>query len=219
MSAEGRKPTRGRAGPTNHAGAQRHFSSLESSPSLPEYEIRISSPAVVETAESGGGVAGLPAANEHEPDGPVLPPESLLETVKQVHSASLCASRNSRRIWRATFVAFLCASRACCKLGLPVLLRDLDFRCYGPKTFRQIAAFLEDGLGMDKFRAVRVLKLYVSGRPDFYGLIESLLHKVGSYLEVFEVSVVDFPPEAAVPEKVADHDHADYCRRCVRSSV
>lgn len=47
---------------------------------------------------------------------------------------------------------------------------------------------------MDKFRAVRKLKLFISGQPEFYDLIEKLLGKVSRSLEELEVSFGSRPP-------------------------
>lgn len=127
-------------------------------------------------------------------DAPVLPPELLLIVIERVHWASRNGFFLDRSTWQKTLARMLRVSRACYELSLPVLLRDLYFDRYCFKSSNQLAAFLDDGIGMDKFRAVRKLELELSRGPEFYRLFAKLLGEVGPSLQELTVSVDDIPP-------------------------
>lgn len=132
----------------------------------------MSSPARIDTAVPGGVLtpgAGAPdPADSTAPnDAPVLPPEP---------------------VWRATLLALLRVSRSCYELGLSVLLRNLTLAPFYFESPDLLAAFVEDGLGVDKFRFVRSLKLSIYRGPEFYDLFGKLLRNVCRHLEEFTIT-------------------------------
>lgn len=135
-----------------------------------------------------------PSDDSGAPRRPRCPPELLLEIMRCMQTAWKHGNWRDSPSWRATLGRMLRVSRTCYALGLPVLLRDLEFSGYRFGAPPSFIAFLEDGLGMDKFRFVRKLKLRIAGAPEVYNLFKKLLRKVRGELEQLVISVDGFPP-------------------------
>lgn len=138
--------------------------------------------------------AGADDSTQTDASGPALLPELLLEIMRQIRFYWKSDACDDKAVWRATLGRMLRVSRTCYELGLPVFLEDLDVSCYNSSKAELVADFLEDGLNMDKFRAVRRLKIAVSGDAKVYGLFKTLLQKVSGNLEELVISVHEMPP-------------------------
>jgi hypothetical protein len=105
----------------------------------------------VNPSPKGAGEAAL----EPISDAPNLPKELFLETMRLLLALRL----------KRTLAAFMRASRDCYYLGLPLLLRELNF--IPIRNEEHTAAFLEDAMNSDKFSYVRSLCINVHEKVDF----------------------------------------------------
>lgn len=125
----------------------------------------------------------------------ILPPELLLEIIKHVYHVSIESYFGQYKVWVTTMLNIVKVSRSCHSLGMRVLLRDMDVcRYFRQNETEKLANFLEDGLGIDKFSAVRFLSIDDRYTKN-WNLCAKLIRKVSQNLEELKISLDAVPPE------------------------
>lgn len=126
-----------------------------------------------------------------------LPAELLLEVMKILHGRSIGEQDLSpTNPWFATLLNFVKASRICHSLGMSLVLREVEVRSVeSAEEKHKLASFLEDGLGINKFTAVRKLELRAGGGQEGFRLCGDLIRKVGPNLEELVFSLIEILPQ------------------------